>query len=242
MTDLLAISDALSTRLSALEFGPPVASVYNPLEYAGAPWAEYLRRFGSARERVVLVGMNPGPFGMAQTGVPFGDVVAVRDWMGIVGPVGAPPRPHPKRPVEGFDLRRREGSGKRLWGWAEARFGTAESFFERFFVLNYCPLLFLHESGRNLTPVDLRAGDTVALFEACDDALRRAVDALAPSAVVGVGVFAEARAREALGGAVRIGRVLHPSPASPAANRGWSEAAEAALAELVPELAPVFAG
>ena len=49
----------------------------------------------------------------------------------------------------------------------------------------------------------------------------------------GVGAFAEQRAAQALAGIdVRIGRVLHPSPASPAANRGWSEAATRQLVEL----------
>ena len=31
---------------------------------------------------------------------------------------------------------------------------------------------------------------------------------------------------------IRIGRVLHPSPASPAANRGWAAAAEKQLLAL----------
>ena len=34
-------------------------------------------------KRVVFLGMNPGPFGMAQVGVPFGEVAAVRDWLRI---------------------------------------------------------------------------------------------------------------------------------------------------------------
>jgi single-strand selective monofunctional uracil DNA glycosylase len=167
---------------------------------------------------------------MAQTGVPFGEVAAVRDWLGIEAPVGRPRREHPKRPVEGFACARSEVSGARLWGWARERFGTPECFFERFLVLNYCPLLFLEASGRNLTPDRLRAAEREALQARCDAALAEAVRLLRPRRVVGVGRFAEGRARAALAGApLAIGAIPHPSPASPAANRGWAAQAERAL-------------
>ncbi len=142
----------LSRELARLRFGPPVAVVYRPLEYAWEPHRRYLARYGSGPKQVLLVGMNPGPWGMAQTGVPFGEIAAVRDWMGIEGPVGAPDRLHPKRPVTGFDCTRNEASGRRLWGWARKNFGSAEVFFRRFFVANYCPLMFIDESGANRTP------------------------------------------------------------------------------------------
>jgi single-strand selective monofunctional uracil DNA glycosylase len=230
---LVAISDALSRRITQLRFGAPVAHVYQPLRYARAPWRAYLRRYGAAPREVVLLGMNPGPFGMAQTGVPFGEVGLVRDWLGVEGPVGRPPDEHPKRPVQGFACPRSEVSGARLWGWARDRFGTPERFFARFFVANYCPLLFLEAGGRNLTPDRLRAADRAPLLAACDDALRATVAALRPRLVVGVGQWAEARARAALAGThVAIGRIPHPSPASPAANRGWASQAERALAAL----------
>ena len=96
--------------------------------------------------------MNPGPFGMAQTGIPFGDVTMVRDFLGIDGAVGRPEREHPKRRVEGMACARSEVSGTRLWGWARDEFGTAEHFFGRFFVANYCPLVFMEASARNLDP------------------------------------------------------------------------------------------
>lgn len=230
---LLAISDALSRTLARMSFGPPVAYVYDPYEYARAPWREYLRRYAASPKEVVLVGMNPGPFGMAQTGVPFGEVSLVRDWLGLEGPVGQPPREHAKRPVLGFACPRREVSGARLWGFARDRFGTPERFFARFFVANYCPLLFLEPSGRNVTPDKLRADEREPLLQACDEALREMIQALEPRLVVGVGHFAEARARTALANlGVEIGRIPHPSPASPAANRGWAEQAERALADL----------
>ena len=234
---LLDAADGLCRALARLRFGPPVAYVYNPLVYARAPFADYLRRYGAGRKRVVLLGMNPGPFGMAQTGVPFGEVGLVRDWLGVVGPVARPRRMHPKRPVQGFACPRSEVSGQRLWGWARARFGAPERFFARFFVANYCPLAFLEASGRNRTPDKLSPAEREPLFRACDTALRRMVEALEPRIVVGVGAFAEARAREALGGtAMAIGRIPHPSPASPGANRGWAAQAERSLRELGVEL------
>lgn len=233
MTDsspLLAISDALVEALARLRFRAPVAYVYNPLIYARASYARYVERYGAAPKEALLIGMNPGPFGMAQTGVPFGEVTSVRDWLGIKEPVGNPAREHPKRPVAGFLCHRAEVSGQRLWGWARARFGTPERFFDRFFVANYCPLLFLEDSGRNLPLDKLRRDEQRVLNAHCDDALRATVRYLAPKCVFGIGRFAEQRAAVALAGQdVRIGFIPHPSPASPAANRGWERIAEEAV-------------
>ena len=177
--------------------------------------------------------MNPGPWGMAQTGVPFGEVNFVRDWLGINVPVGKPKREHPKRPVAGFACRRSEISGARLWGWAKDTFVTPKRFFDRFFVANYCPLMFLEVTGRNRTPDKLPLVKYEPLFASCDLALRRMVDALQPRYVIGVGAFAESRVRAALAGLdVTVGGILHPSPASPAANRNWAAKATAQLARL----------
>lgn len=219
--------------MDALSFGAPVTHVYNPLAYAREPHEQYLRRYGDGPKEAVLVGMNPGPFGMAQTGVPFGDVGLVRDWMGIDGRVGKPEPEHPKRPVQGFDCSRSEVSGSRLWGWARERFGSPDRFFERFFVHNYCPLAFLEEGGKNRTPDKLRAAERDPLLEACDRALLRVIDALSPTWVIGIGAWAEKRAKEVLAdGGPRLGRILHPSPASPKANQGWAPEAERELEEM----------
>jgi len=233
MGDLIKVSRRLCRAVDVLDFEEPVSHVYNPLRYARRAHEAYLERFGGGVKEVVLVGMNPGPFGMAQTGVPFGDVGFVRDWMGIDAKVDRVPDPHPKRPVLGFDCKRSEVSGSRLWGWARDRFGKPESFFERFFVLNYCPLVFLESSGRNRTPDKLPTAERDALMTPCDRALREAVRLLRPAHVVGVGVWATKRAELALGDEVgSIGTVLHPSPASPKANRGWAKQAEADLHRL----------
>lgn len=234
--DLVRSTRALCRAVDGLSFGPPVTHVYNPLRYARAPFEQYLERFGGARGRVILLGMNPGPFGMVQSGVPFGEVGLVREFLGIEAEVGRPEVQHPRRPVEGLRCTRSEVSGARVWGWARRRYGTPERFFARFFIMNYCPLAFLEESGRNRTPDKLPRTEREPLFAACDRALARAVEALAPSMVVGIGAFARDRAREALGDAVPVGSVLHPSPASPRANRGWEAQAEAELAALGIEL------
>ena len=227
MSDLTKISRALSRAVSRIDFGDPVAYVYNPLSYARKSHELYLSRFGKGPKETVLLGMNPGPFGMAQTGVPFGDVGFVRDWMGIEAPVGKPPVQHPKRPVLGFDCQRSEVSGSRLWGWAKERFETPERFFSRFFVINYCPLVFIESTGRNRTPDKLSVEEREALLPVCDRALRDAIEVLQPDWVVGVGAWATKRAMAALGtDGLSIGTVLHPSPASPKANRGWAAQAE----------------
>ncbi len=228
---LIEISRKLAAEVDALSFAAPVTHVYDPLVYARAPHEAYLERYGQGPKQVVLIGMNPGPFGMAQTGVPFGDVAMVRDWMGIEGAVGKPPHEHPKRPVLGFGCTRAEVSGTRLWGWARARFGTPDAFFDRFFVLNYCPLVFMEESGRNRVPEKLPAEEREPLFAACDRALSACLEALSPEVVVGVGKFAEDRARLLLGEDAEIGRILHPSPAIPLANRGWADAVDTSLRE-----------
>lgn len=230
---LLAAARTLRDACDRLDLDVPY--VYNPLAYAWAPHAEYVERFGSGSPRALLVGMNPGPHGMAQTGVPFGDVGFVREWMGIRAAPAQPARVHPKRPITGFATRRREPSGSRLYGWAQARYGAPERFFADFFVVNYCPLLFFDEAGRNLTPPQLGKRRMEELYAACDAQLEAVVRSLRPERVIGVGAFAEARARlvvERMGSAVTVGSILHPSPASPLANKGWAPQAEAQLRAL----------
>ncbi len=230
---LLTAARTLNTALDPLVFAAPVTHVYNPLRYAAPVYAAYLARYAHGPKRVVFLGMNPGPFGMAQTGVPFGEVAAVRDFLGLTGEVGQPAVVHPKRPVEGFGCKRSEVSGARLWGAIARRFGTADAFFAHNFVLNYCPLVFMEAGGRNRTPDQLPAAERQALYAACDAHLRTVIATLAPAWVIGIGHFAEGRAKLALAGLdVRVGRVSHPSPASPAANRGWEALVDGELQAL----------
>ncbi len=232
--ELAAAAKELSDACDALHFGEPTAYVYNPMDYAWATHSEYISRFGAGEKRVVFLGMNPGPWGMAQTGVPFGEIPAVRDWMGIEGAVAKPDPEHPKRPVEGFACKRSEVSGRRLWGLFAERFGSADEFFAEHYIANYCPLVFMEDSGRNRTPDKLPAAEKAPLDAVCDLHLEKLLEILQPEWAVGVGAFAETKLRavtEGLSSPPRIARVLHPSPASPAANRGWGAAALRQLEE-----------
>ncbi|MEI7428813.1 MAG: uracil-DNA glycosylase family protein [Betaproteobacteria bacterium] len=229
---LIKAAQELSAQVEGLAFALPVSHIYNPLTYAWAPHEIYLRRFGASRKKIIFLGMNPGPFGMVQCGIPFGEIAAVRDWMGIETAVEKPDLENPKRPIEGFACTRSEVSGRRLWNLFQQRFGSAEAFFADHFVANYCPLAFF-DQARNITPDKLPANESEPLYAACDEHLRAIVMALEPQWVIGIGGFAEARANKALAGMdIRIGKILHPSPASPAANRGWAEAASKQLSVL----------
>jgi len=250
---LIPATQKLARDLDRLKFPATVAFVYKPLSYAWQPHAEYLRRHAAKPRRILFLGMNPGPFGMAQTGVPFGEVAAVRDWLGIQAPVSRPTLEHPRKPVLGFDCPRSEVSGKRLWGLFAERFGTPDKFFADHFVYNYCPLLFLDggKGGKNLTPDKFSGRATDQMLALCDAHLRLTVETLDIEVAIGVGGFAEERLREVFGESergiysappsrepkhetskLRIGRILHPSPASPAANKGWSAIATRELEEL----------
>ncbi len=221
---LLDHAARLRDAVDQVSFGPPVAFTYNPLRYAWAPHAAYLGRYGNGRKRVVFLGMNPGPFGMAQTGVPFGEVAAVRDWIGINEPVEKPIQEHPKRPVSGFDCSRSEVSGRRLWGLFAARFPSADRFFADHFVLNYCPLVWMSTTGANLTPDKLTHAERAAVESPCRDHLRAVLDILRPEHLVGIGGYAAKKLAEVTIPADdwRITQILHPSPASPAANKDWA--------------------
>ncbi len=227
---ILRRSDAFARELSKIVPSGRVYYIYNPFEYARPPWAAYVRKFAATPKKTVFIGMNPGPWGMAQTGIPFGEVATVREWLHIDEAVAQPSRTHPRRPVLGMACTRSEVSGRRLWSLFRKRFGTAEHFFTDHMVLNYCPLVFLGESGVNITPDRLPKGMRSVLFEICDRFLAEALSSLQPESVVAIGAFAAKRVatvRENFS----VTRILHPSPASPAANRGWAETAERQLTE-----------
>lgn len=238
----------VADELDRLEFSAPVDTVYNPLRYAFQPWRRYIELCATTRHKVLFLGMNPGPWGMVQTGIPFGEVSAVTDWLDIHEPIDRPARSHPKRPVAGYSCTRSEVSGRRLWGLFRERFGSATRFFEDHAVLNYCPLAFVEASGRNLTPDKLPPAERAQVTSICDRFLALRLAALGPRLAVGVGGYAEKAltrvlASDAMSDARRavsrrglttisppnVARILHPSPASPRANAGWSDSATAEL-------------
>jgi single-strand selective monofunctional uracil DNA glycosylase len=233
---LKKISKTLSLKCDALYFAPPVAAVYNPLQYASRPFNRYLELAGRSCKKVIFLGMNPGPWGMTQSGVPFGEITAVRDWLGIIEAVGRPATEHPKRPIEGFACKKSEVSGRRLWGLFREYFGTAENFFCDHYVANYCPLVFMSESGANITPDKLHREESVPLYEICDNALAATIELLKPRWVIGIGAFAKKRIDSVQKGfsgpEFLTAQILHPSPASPRANAGWDGEVIKTLREL----------
>ncbi len=230
---VITAAKRLRDAVKEFRFGPPVTHVYNPLDYAWSAHEAYLRRYAQGQKRVIFLGMNPGPFGMAQTGIPFGEIAAVRDWLGIQAPIGQPSHTHAKRPITGFDCPRTEISGQRLWKLFADRFGSARNFFAAHFVVNYCPLAFMEATGCNRTPNKLPASERIPLFAACDRHLREVIEILEPERLIGIGDFAFKRAAEVFPDAPpKIGRILHPSPASPAANANWAGLATAELQKL----------
>lgn len=235
---LVRAARTLRNTLEPLAARPaPDASPYvlEPLAYAWNNHKAYLERHArSSGIEALMIGMNPGPWGMGQTGVPFGDPALVREFLGVTGKVDRPKNEHARCPVRGCESPRGEVSGQRIWGGVRRCFGAPEPFFEKFFVANYCPLLFLSEKGANVTPDKLPQAYMAPVLEACDAHLVALVRVLEPKRVLGIGAWATKRAQVALGAAgveVPIGTLLHPSPASPLANKGWLEAARKQLRE-----------
>ena len=234
MNPLITAADTLRKNLHGLTFPDPVTHTYNPLEYAWEPHTQYLKKYGTGPKRVLFMGMNPGPYGMAQTGIPFGEIEHVRDWLKITGEVGKPETEHPKRPITGFACERSEVSGRRLWGLFAEKYPDPSDFFADHFITNYCPLVWMKDTGANLTPDKLPAASLAPVEEACQAHLRSVIEELQPQYLIGVGAYAEGKlktAATALDSKATLGRILHPSPASPAANRGWAEAATKQLRE-----------
>ncbi|MCF0261713.1 MAG: single-stranded DNA-binding protein [Sphaerochaetaceae bacterium] len=198
--------------------------VYNPLDYAWDMHKSYLENYVRPSAEVLLLGMNPGPYGMMQTGVPFGEVNAVRDYLKLDLPVERPKVEHPCRPVLGMAVTRSEVSGKRLWGLMAQRWANAGDFFDKHAVMNYCPLGFLDKgkTAKNFTPDHLEAKERLALEGLCDAYLKDIIDIIKPKALIGVGKYALAKLQAVNDDSSRIvDWIIHPSPGNPMANNDW---------------------
>ncbi|MEE3270215.1 MAG: uracil-DNA glycosylase family protein, partial [Candidatus Thermoplasmatota archaeon] len=172
---------------------------YNPLMYAWDVHEEYLRRMGGLGAQTVMLGMNPGPHGMGQMGIPFAATSVVRELLGISDiQVNQPEIPDDRRPVIGLDYHKEEVSGTRLWGLLQKQYGDAETIASHVFLVNHCPLmLFSGPRASNITPDKIGGETAKALLQRCDEHLREVVEILGADRVVGVGKFAESRARAA---------------------------------------------
>ena len=173
-------------------------------------------------------------FGHTAVQVPFGECGVVREWLRVRGSVGRPAAEHPKRRVLGLQCQRSEVSGSRFWGFFRELCDTPENFFSSCYVHNYCPLCFMAASGRNVTPPQMKKEVRGELEKMCDRSLVEVVKVLGVEWVVGVGKYPQERAEAALRACeeVRVGYLSHPSPANPAANRGWKDLAHKQLGEL----------
>lgn len=233
---VIEAAKSLVEETGNIQFDLPVAFTYNPLTYAWAPHAAYLEKYANTKKKHLFLGMNPGPFGMAQTGVPFGEIDAVTNWLKIKDDVKSPPKTHPKRPVTGFDCTKSEVSGRRLWGLFREIYSTADHFFEQNFVANYCPLIWMNESGANITPDKLPKNKRIEVEQICDNHLAKLILILEPDVLIGVGAYALKKLEKIIthlpAKNYTTGTILHPSPASPIANKLWPQRPLEQLKEL----------
>jgi single-strand selective monofunctional uracil DNA glycosylase len=228
-------------ELKQMHFTPPVAHVYNPIDYASEVHLNYWERYGNSSKKLLLLGMNPGPWGMTQTGVPFGEVSLVKDWLQLTGEIRQPSLSHPARPITGWACSRREISGTRLWGCIRQRYPDPQDFFRLGFVASFCPLVFLEQSGLNRTPDKLPKAERQPLIESCQRALLYLVKRQRPQILVGIGKWATQQAIDTQAAfanefpELRVVSIPHPSPANPATNSGWGSELTQLLHEFDPQ-------
>ncbi|CAD1473649.1 unnamed protein product, partial [Heterotrigona itama] len=207
---LLSLEQNLVIEVGKITFRSPVEYVYNPLEYAFNIHTMYVEKYCKTAKKILFLGMNPGPWGMVQTGVPFGEINMVRDWLKISGPVGKPAKEQPSRKVTGFQCTRSEVSGKRLWGLFQELCKSPEKFFK-------------HAYGPEVE----------TLHAACDKALEKIINILKVGIVIGIGGYAGKRAQLVVQASKLPVKVLclpHPSPRA-VNNKNWSEKATQKLSE-----------
>ena len=66
---VLQIETEQCRLLSNVRFNDKVSYIYNPLEYAHETHSYYVKKYCNSYKTILFLGMNPGPFGMAQNGV-----------------------------------------------------------------------------------------------------------------------------------------------------------------------------
>lgn len=223
---LLGIHQELAYRLSELPFSPPVEYIYNPLDYAFDVHSQFVNKYCLSEKKILFLGMNPGPWGMSQTGVPFGEVTIVRDWLAISGEVGRPLKECHNRPVLGFNCKRREISGWKFWNFFKGLCLDPFRFFRDAFVYNYCPLAFMTATGKNVTPAEMKSSDRKMIDSLCERAFCKILELLHVEIVIAVGKYAEkcaASVTKANGlNHIKIVTLLHPSPRN-FSSKNWEE-------------------
>lgn len=194
---------------------------YHVFDYAYDPFWEYICRYGKNEKKNIFLGINPGPFGMMQNGIPFGAMSIVKDWLSIKAPIKTPQIQHPMRVIKGWKETREEESGARLWGLAKKVFVNPENFFKENFVLNYCPLGFIDEVGKNVTPDKLPQELREQVEKICDNFLSFFVEIYKPDLILGVGRYAEKQAQKINSLNLKVVYLPHPSPLNPQSYQLW---------------------
>jgi single-strand selective monofunctional uracil DNA glycosylase len=184
--------------------------IWNPGLYAASWHALFRKEYPASAGCILVFGLNPGPYGMAQTGIPFTDLKRLREHLprlakglerrgcSLAG-VGLAPRS-----LRPYLSRTFESSAVRVYRFLSRGWGSAEDGWRSVVVANPCSLLFMDAAGENRTPADLvgavsrRTGSLVAarrLRERCNAlrrlAAREAVRVLSPRGVVLLGKDAQ---------------------------------------------------
>jgi len=214
----------LSARLEPVRAALPAAGLkavaaIDPTSYAFGNYTRFMQLAASGPRLALFVGMNPGPHGMAQTGIPFGDVDTARVLLGGADTIDPLPGLRAASGAawdcKGLAYHRGEQSGMRLWSALSQLCGSPQAALERCCIVNYCPLYMVGPELENITPSDLprRHDITRALEAACDEHLRQLVLGLEVKTVLSFGSYAHASARRALSGfPVDFYTTPHPSP------------------------------
>jgi single-strand selective monofunctional uracil DNA glycosylase len=207
--------------------------VLNPGRYGERWHARFRRAYPMSPRPLLVFGLNPGPYGMAQTGVPFTDLKRLESalpglWKDLVASGEPVTRPGLAPPSLARHLTRTfESSSVRVYRFLERAYGRPELALREVVFVNPCPLLFIDpETGANRTPADLpralRARKAAELVHAFEE-LRRAtvleaVAELEPRGAILLGRDVAAAVGEALRAALGARSVVeweHPARAVP---------------------------
>lgn len=179
--------------------------------------------------------MNPGPFGMCQTGVPFGDPKCVKEFLQIEGVVNKPEIECPFREILGFNSSRREQSGERLWRFFQSICHTPEFFFKNAFLFNFCPIALMKGNGCNVTPGEIKDIKVRKSLEVlCEDWYLKVIRLLQPEYLIAIGRYIHKKTKDVFKANhidnIKILYMPHPSPRA-VNNTNWHEKAQTFLDE-----------
>nr|XP_022920875.1 single-strand selective monofunctional uracil DNA glycosylase-like [Onthophagus taurus] len=231
-TIFLNYEQQLSLELNNLTFSFPVHYIYNPLEYAWEPHSTFVKTYCKGTKDVLFLGLNPGPWGMCQTGIPFGEVNISKEWLKMNGEVEKPKDECPKKQIKGFECHRSEESGKRFYGFFKNLCRTPEAFFKNAFVYNLCPLAFMKKESANITPHELKGQIKKDIENICGKTLVDILKLLDIKIIVALGRYTEKQAIEITQGFqlghIKVIYMPHPSPRV-VGNNNWAEKAQNVL-------------